>query len=115
MVPVAAVSTGLHPNVLKADGSLVTAGNPARGGDIVILFATGAGVTIPAASTGAITPTTDTPPRPAAAFRLLAGGREAEVMFLGLAPGTAGVVQINARIPEGVTAAADAFELRLDQ
>ncbi|MBL8233960.1 MAG: hypothetical protein JNL98_36025 [Bryobacterales bacterium] len=110
-VPVAAASPGLHNAFFKADGSLITPSNPSRGGDIIVLFATGAGVTIPAARTGAVTNTADL--RPAALVQLRIDGQDAQIEFAGLAPGTAGVLQINARVPNGVASGARSVQLRI--
>lgn len=110
-VPISPTSPGLHPSMFKLDGSVVSASNPAAAGEIVILFATGAGVTVPAVATGAFTP--PSLPVPAATASLQLSGRSAEILFIGLAPGTAGVVQINARVPDGVSGVpAAALDLR---
>lgn len=94
---VAETSPGLYPFVWNQDGSVNSASNPAPAGSIVILFATGQGVTAPGSKTGE---SAGAPyPEPAAAVRLQIGETAAEVLFRGQAPGTVGVMQINARVP----------------
>ncbi len=100
-LPVAATSPGLFPRIWNQDGTANAADNPAPAGSVVVLYATGHGVTNPAARSGAVA--RDVYPEPAAAVALRVEGREAEVLFRGAAPGTAGVMQINARVPVGVT------------
>ena len=104
-VTVLAVQPGLFtPDGVRAaalhgaDFRLVDAANPAAKGEIVLLYGTGFGAVDNQPETG----------RPAAASplsRTLApvtvtiGGRGAEVFFSGLAPGLAGVFQLNVRVP----------------
>jgi uncharacterized protein (TIGR03437 family) len=102
MVPVAATRPGLFPRIWNEDGTLNSPGNPASVGSIVVLYATGQGVTTPRSRTGAFP--TDGYPEPREATSLRIGGVEAEVIFRGQAPRTTGVMQINARVPQGVTA-----------
>lgn len=90
----------IYPRVLNQDGTLNTSDNLAVAGDIVTLFATGQGITSPPAATGSETAAPY--PQPIGAVRVLIDGQDAEITFAGLAPGTAGVMQVNARIPVGV-------------
>ena len=87
------------------DGALVLADavNPAAGGDVVIIYATGLGAVDPQAVTGE--------PAGSAPLHVLvetAGvtleGQQMPVLFSGLAPGFAGLYQINAFVPEGLPA-----------
>ena len=95
-----ATRPGLFPGVFNQDISLNRPDNPALIGSVVVLFATGQGVTDPPSRTGAYS--ADVYPVSAAPVTLRIGGRAAELLFRGQAPGTAGVMQINARVPEGV-------------
>ncbi len=106
-VPVTPTKPGLFPTIFHADGSANSPDNPAAPGAIVILFATGQGLTSPPTQTGAF-PSGGVFPEPAAPVSLSIGGRPAELLFRGQAPGTAGAMQINARIPEGIGAQAAA-------
>jgi uncharacterized protein (TIGR03437 family) len=90
----------LFPGVFTTAGVRIGDSNPAAAGDIVILFATGAGAESPAAVTGAAAAIPLS--RPAAAVRLSIGGRDADILYAGAAPGTAGLTQINARVPAGL-------------
>jgi uncharacterized protein (TIGR03437 family) len=83
---------------LNQDYSLNTAQNPAARGSVVLLFATGEGMTDQAAD--GVLATTPLP-RPLLPITVTVGGRPAEVLYAGAAPGlVAGVLQINARIPD---------------
>jgi len=92
---------GLFPQIWNADGSINSPETPAQSGAIVTLYATGQGITNPASRTGAIP--SGALPEPAAPVSLTIGGVEAELLFSGQAPGTVGVMQINARVPEGLS------------
>lgn len=99
-ISISATSPGLHGAAYKTGG-------------VITLFATGAGATNPVAATGVLAGEPFAPP--AAPIALRVGGQPAEILFAGLAPGTAGVLQINARIPEDVSGAAVAVTLRIGE
>lgn len=105
-LPVVPTRPGLFPGIWNQDGSVNSTDNPAPAGSIVVLYATGQGVTDPPSRTGAYP--VGLYPAPSAAMSLSIGGTDAEILFRGQAPGTAGVMQINARVPEGLTAASPA-------
>ncbi|MBI1898211.1 MAG: SBBP repeat-containing protein [Acidobacteria bacterium] len=93
-------SSGRGPGaILNQDGSVNTAANPASRNSIIVLFATGEGQTDPPGIDGK--PAIDVFPKPVLPVRVEIGGIEAEVVYAGAAPGfVAGVLQVNARIPE---------------
>jgi len=105
-VAVRPTSPDVFPNALHADGTLVTTDRPAEDNEVLIFFATGHGITVPASVTGAAA--RDMLAEPASPVRLLIGGREAEILFRGQAPGTAGLIQVNARMPAGLSGMATA-------
>lgn len=98
----AANSTGRGPGaVLNQDSSLNTAKTPAARGSIIQIFATGEGRTNPDGVDGRLAATPL--PVPVLPVRVAIGGLEARVVYAGGAPGlVAGVVQINAIVPDGV-------------
>lgn len=81
------------------DGTLNGPDRPARGGSAVVLFATGEGLTDPPAVEGA--PAQAPYPRPLLPVHVRVGGLPAEVLYAGAAPGYAGLMQINVRLPGG--------------
>jgi uncharacterized protein (TIGR03437 family) len=84
---------------LNQDGSLNFPSAPARQASVVTLYATGDGLTMPASLDGrpAIVPS----PLPVLPVTLTVGGYPAQILFAGEAPGYAGLLQINARLPGG--------------
>jgi len=87
---------------LNQDGTVNSAGNPVRAGDVVVLFGTGEGQTLPLGVDGGIAGAEL--PRPTLPVRVTIGGKEAAVLYAGGAPGlVAGVVQVNVRVPADVT------------
>jgi uncharacterized protein (TIGR03437 family) len=86
------------------DGSVNSASNPAARGSIVVLFATGEGQRNPAGVTGALAPAYDPPVLPVG---VTVGGVAANLDYASSAPGFAGLMQINLKIPpEAPTGAA---------
>ncbi len=84
--------------ILNQDYSVNTAANGAERGSIVILYATGEGVTDPISTDGQIV--TNVLAKPRQAVKVTIGGQDAIVDYAGSAPGlVAGVFQINVRIP----------------
>jgi len=81
------------------DGSAVTAQNPAHGGEMVILYATGLGQVAPAVPTGGLPAGASSTVAP---VTLSIGGITVIPDFAGLAGCCVGLNQINARVPAGV-------------
>ncbi len=86
-----------------ADFRLVDGNNPAAKGEIVIFYGTGFGAVENQPETGAAAPVSPLS-RTLAPVAVTIGGRTAEVFFSGLAPGLAGVYQLNVRVPADVPA-----------
>jgi uncharacterized protein (TIGR03437 family) len=95
--------TGQAAAINNKDGSINGAAHPAKVGDYVQIYITGAGQTSPAGTDGLINPGPG--PVPVGEVKVTIGGQTATVNFAGGAPGAvAGVIQVNAQIPAGVTA-----------
>jgi len=85
--------------VLNQDATLNTPQNAASPGSIVVIYATGEGLVTPVLVTGTINPPSSLP-KPVLPVRIFIGGREAEVLYAGAAPGqVTGLLQVNARLP----------------
>src|SRR5580704_17422513 len=91
---------------LLPDGTLITPQAPAKPGDIIILYATGLGQTVPAASYRQSF-NQAAPLQQLADFKLLLDGVAAGpgvVAYVGIAPGFAGLYQINVVLPKSTQA-----------
>ncbi len=95
-------SSGSGPGAIQNQNlSVNTASNPAPRGSIVVLYATGEGATNPAGVDGQVAASVFPKPIQSVAVRI--GGVNAEILYAGAAPSlVAGVLQINARIPDSV-------------
>jgi uncharacterized protein (TIGR03437 family) len=89
--------------IIHQDGSLVTTLNPAQAGETVSVFVTGLGAVNPTISDGAAGPSN---PLSYTSNTITADitGTAATVTYAGLAPGFAGLYQVNVTIPAGLTA-----------
>jgi uncharacterized protein (TIGR03437 family) len=88
--------------VLHADYSLVTPSNPAKAGETLQLYLTGLGSVTPSVADGAAASTT-TLSVVDGQVAVYVGGVTSKVAFAGLAPGFAGLYQINFVVPSGIT------------
>ena len=101
-VPLAAYSPGVFPGPAVQDSNyqLITASNPAKRGDTIIIYANGLGPVSNQPASGDPSPG---PPQPLAMTSVLPtvkiGGSSAQVTFSGLTPGFVGLYQINAVVP----------------
>jgi uncharacterized protein (TIGR03437 family) len=90
--------------VLKnANFSLVSATNPARAGEVLLVYATGLGQTTPAGRTGALT-AGDSIAQTATVSATI-GGKAAPVVYSIASPGFAGLYQVAVTVPSGVSGA----------
>jgi uncharacterized protein (TIGR03437 family) len=107
-----ASGTGQAAILNNDDYSMNSAAHPARRGSFVLIYAVGAGQTIPAGTDGKLGGAT--PPRAdLARVSLRIGGLAAKVDYAGGARGlVAGVLQVNAVVPDAVTPG-DAVPLQL--
>jgi uncharacterized protein (TIGR03437 family) len=99
----------------RADGSVLTPSSPAKPGDIVILWATGLGATNPAAVYGQL-PTAAAPLVAGANLEVLLNGVAVDsgaIDYAGVAPGYAGLYQINLTLPMS-TGANPEIRLQMD-
>jgi uncharacterized protein (TIGR03437 family) len=111
-VPVTATAPGMFTgnasgtgqgSILNQDQSVNSVSNPAASGSIVVLWATGEGLTDPPGVDGR--PAVDVYPAPLAAVSVDIGGYPATVKYAGAAPGyPPGVLQINAQMSTNVQA-----------
>jgi uncharacterized protein (TIGR03437 family) len=94
---------------IQPDGNefLVTPAQPASVGDILSIYCSGLGAVSPAVPDGAAAPLS-TLSRTVNPVTVTIGGISAQVQFAGLAPGYAGLYQVNAYVPQGVAAGAAA-------
>jgi adhesin/invasin len=110
-VPISVAVASAHPGLftipfssslaaLNQDGSVNSASNAAPRGSTVTLFGTGQGLTNPPLASGQPAPAQPLS-RVVGTVTVQIGGQAAEVMFAGMAPGYAGLLQINAVIPAG--------------
>jgi len=87
--------------ILNQDGTINSPSQPAATGSIIVLYATGEGQTDPAGIDGKLAG--EILPKPRLPVSVSIGGRNAEVLYAGAAPGlVAGVLQVNVRIPVGL-------------
>lgn len=85
----------------NSNGTLNTRTNPAMRGEIVSAFATGEGLTDPLPANGELAGSS--PPKPRRPVSVLLQGLPATVIYQGGVPAvTAGLLQVNFRIPDGV-------------
>ncbi len=103
-VPITQTQPGIFFNaqtgvgaILNADGTPITQRTPGAG-EFLQIFSTGLGAVEPAGRTGLAAPASPLS-RTLVSPRVLIGGREASVIFSGLAPFFAGLYQINVQIP----------------
>jgi len=78
-----------------SDFSLVTAANPAHPGEYLAVFCSGLGPTTPAVATGQVSPLAPLQQQAV----VVVGGREVNVQYAGLAPGSIGLYQVNFQLP----------------
>lgn len=97
--------------IVNQDGSLNSEANPASSGSVITLFATGEGLDQPAAEDGK--PSAAPLPKPMLPVTLNVGAAPAEILFAGTAPGYAGLMQINARLPPNVVPGRTSVVLRV--
>ena len=103
-VQVAAVAPAIFfypvPAVLEnTNYSLVSASNPAKSGDILLVYCTGLGPTNPPLATGAISSTIAS----TAAVSATMGGKNAMVVYSIASPGFPGLYQVAVTVPAGLT------------
>jgi uncharacterized protein (TIGR03437 family) len=95
--------TGQAAAINNKTGAINGTGAAAKAGDFISLFITGAGQTNPPGADGSLNAAPL--PLPLASVTVTIGGQNATVNFAGGAPGlVAGVLQVNAQIPSGLTA-----------
>ncbi len=92
-----------HIYIAGTDGSLTLAdaSHPLKTGDAAVIYCTGLGEVTPAVAAGAPGPIP--PATTNSKVTVSIGGVDAPAFFSGLAPGFAGVYQVNVIVPRGIT------------
>lgn len=93
----------------RTDGSLITSAAPANPGDVLILYATGLGDTVPPVIYSNLS-LKAAALKGLAEFKLMLDGMALDpslILYAGIAPGFAGLYQINVQIPNTVNANPD--------
>jgi uncharacterized protein (TIGR03437 family) len=108
-VPLAATAPGIFTQSQRGYGvgamqkvrdfSLITAANPVRRNDAIVVYLTGLGAVSPAVADGAPGPSAEPLARTTQTPKVYIGGKAATVLYSGLAPGYPGLYQINVVVP----------------
>jgi trimeric autotransporter adhesin len=89
--------------ILKADGvTIAQPATPAKVGEALTIYCTGLGAVSPSVASGVPAPTSPLS-RTVNPVTVTIGGQTAMVLFAGLTPGSAGLYQVNAVVPAGVS------------
>jgi uncharacterized protein (TIGR03437 family) len=89
--------------IFLSDGiTLADASHPAQAGNVVVIYSSGLGAVDPPVAAGAAAPSSPLS-NTANPVSVTIGDVQAQVQFAGLAPGFAGLYQVNAVVPSGVT------------
>ena len=88
--------------IMDVGNRLADAANPAKAGDVVVVYCTGLGATNPAVRSGEAAPASPLA-KVVTPVTVTIGGQPATVQYAGLTPGYAGLYQVNVQIPGGVT------------
>jgi uncharacterized protein (TIGR03437 family) len=109
LVTVGRTAPGIFPAgetghaIVKLDGSLVSETNPVQPGEFIAIFATGLGQVTRQIEAGVAVP--PAPPLPVTSpVEVSIGETIVRPTFAGLAPGFAGLYQVNVQIPVGLSA-----------
>jgi uncharacterized protein (TIGR03437 family) len=84
---------------LHSDYTAVTSASPAAAGEVVLIYATGLGPLNETVTTGGAAPAQTSTKNP---VTVQMGGQDSVISFSGLAPGFAGLYQVNAQVPAGL-------------
>ena len=111
VLPVAASAPGIFSlnasgegsgAIFNQDGTVNTPDRRAAPGEVIVLYATGAGQTAPAGEDGKVNPPVLPLPAPLSPVKVWIAGREAEILYAGNPPYLVhGALQVNVRIPAG--------------
>ena len=96
---------------VNQDGTLNSAANPAPKGSIVVLYATGAGQTVPPGSDGTAPGTVL--PKPKLPVIATVGSQDARVLYAGDAPGFVGLTQLNIGLPTSILGGTQSIGLQV--
>jgi uncharacterized protein (TIGR03437 family) len=99
-----------YGDAIHSNGTLVNAAHPAAIGETVSVFLTGLGAVSPAISDGSAGPTSPFSNTTNTTTSYI-GGTQASVGYAGLAPGYAGLYQMNVTVPTGLTAGDNALDV----
>jgi len=89
--------------ILHADYSVVSEQSPARIGETVLVFLTGLGATNPPVPDGAAGPAQPLSNVTDPNLQVFIDGHDSPIAFGGLAPGLAGLYQLNVQVPTGIS------------
>src|SRR5271157_3160449 len=90
--------------IMRSDQvTLAQPGTPASIGETIVIYCTGLGAVSPAVKEGSPAPTTPPLSTTVNPVTVTVGGKAAQVVFNGLTPGFAGLYQVNAVVPAGIT------------
>ena len=92
-------------------GNLLTTSNPAKRGNVIVLYANGLGAVInqPASGNPAGVPLSSTTTNPT----VMIGGQSAVVGYSGLVPGLPGLYQLNVTVPSGISTGAQTITVAI--
>jgi uncharacterized protein (TIGR03437 family) len=100
-VSVAQAAPAAFVAVKNSNFSIVSASNPAKAGDILVVYATGLGPTMPAQATGVLA--ASTPFAQTAAVTATIANQPAAVVYSIASPQSIGLYQVAVTVPAGVT------------